>query len=55
MDLPVAGRMKKHEVVEPVGTAVSFPDDMMHMPATLDVDQLTAHWASAALSLPQRS
>ena len=53
MDLPMAGRMKQHEIVEPVGAAMSFPDDMMHVPSALGVDQLTAHWTSAGLSLPQ--
>ena len=47
--------MKESEIVEPVGAAVSFPDDMMHMPSALGVDQLTAHWTPAGLSLPQRA
>jgi len=51
----MADRVKQHEIVEPVGAAVSFPDDMMHMPSALRVDQLTAHWTSAGLSLPQRA
>ena len=51
----MADRVKQHEIVEPVGAAVSFPDDMMHMPSALGVDQLTAHWTPAGLSLPQRA
>ena len=53
MDLPMADRVKQHEIVESVGAAMSFPDDMMHVPSALGVDQLTAHWTSAGLSLPQ--
>jgi hypothetical protein len=53
MDLFVASGMEQSEIVEPVGTAVDLPDDMMHMPSALHGDRLAANRATSRLSQPQ--
>jgi hypothetical protein len=44
--------MKQGEIIEPVGTAAHFPEDMMYMPSGFEVDRLTAYRTPAGLPPP---